>query len=113
MVDNSRITDDDINCSGLDECEFKELMYKYESIIDSKCEKFEFVTKVISDYERLREKVPNAIQLFVEKYWMLYNDDFISDAIESSILPSLIKVIVSNVLSNRRTINSIKTNCNL
>ena len=113
LVDKSRITDDDINCSGLDESEFNELMFKYESIIDSKCEKFEFVTRVISDYERLRGKGANAIQEFVEKNWALYNDDLNSDAIEPSIRPSLIKVIVSNVLSNRYKINSVKKSCNL
>lgn len=113
LVDKSRITEDDINCSGLDESEFNELMFKYESIINSKCERFEFVTKVICDYERLRKTGVKTIQEFVSNHWALYEVDFNCDTIEQSIRPSLIKVVVSNILFSRNKINSIKTSCHL
>ena len=116
IIDMPHKSDDSIydsGDSGLDENDVEELVVKYKTIIDSKCERFEFVTKVISDYTRLRNNESNPIQFFVENHWDLYSDDFDADVIDRTIRPSLIKVVISNVLNNRRKIDSVKKYCKL
>ena len=113
LVKQSPINEDNIIFSGLDECEFQELNAKYNRIIDSKSEKFEFVTKVISDYEQMKIKGHKSIRDFVDLNWHQYEDDLSSDSIDPSIRISLFKVIVSNILSSRLRINKVKISCNL
>lgn len=91
----------------LDESEFQEVRFKYNEIIDTKCEKFEFVTKIVSDYERLRIKY-KTIKDFVNGEWNNYIDEVDVDSIENEIKEPLIKVVLYSILNQRFLINSIK-----
>lgn len=91
----------------LDESEYNEVRYKYNEIIDTKCEKFEFVTKIVSDYEHLRIKY-KTIKDFVNGEWNNYIDEVDVDSIETDIKEPLIKVVLYSILNQRFLINSIK-----
>jgi len=113
LIDTSHKAEESVYYSGLEEIEVEELVDKYRTIIDSKCERFEFVTRVITDYENSRTNESYTARSFVEDNWARYLEDFKSDAIDLTIRPNLIKVVISNVISSRFTIDSVKNYCNL
>lgn len=113
VINPKYLAQDCVLCSGLDECDYQELCSRYAAIIDLKCERFDFVTKVVFDYEHNRAKAKNQILNFVEAWWSHYLNDFDSNAIDDEIKESLIKVVLSNILVNRSKIESIKSSVKL
>lgn len=99
----ARIVDD----LALDEGEYQEVRFKYNEIIDTKCEKFEFATKIVSDYERMRNHY-KKISDFVNEEWNNYIDEVDVDSIDDDIKEPLIKVILYSILNQRFLINAIK-----
>ncbi|MBQ0044243.1 MAG: hypothetical protein KBT05_04390 [Bacteroidales bacterium] len=113
VIDKKYLSEESVFCTGLDEADYQDVCAKYSSIIDSKCERFDFVTRVITDYENKRSRSMNSIQSFVNNNWEVYRDDFESQSLDDNIVESLIKVTLSNILLSRRNIDSIKSKVKL
>ena len=93
-----------------DSAEFEEISRKYKSIINYHCEKYEYFTRVVYDYQNFTssKKGQEKIKDFIELKWKDYKEDFAADGIQESIKSSLIKIIIHNVLQQRFKIDKIK-----
>ena len=94
----------------LDLSTYDEIVHQYKSTIDSHCERCEFFTKVLSDYNTfVCTKKPSEKSLaFVIEKWESYLPDFQVDNIEAETLQGLIQIILYNIVRNRITIDRIK-----
>ena len=98
-----------------DTVQYEEMVHRYREIIDSCCERVEFFTKILFDFNLykgtgvLKERTLN----FVEEYWEKYIDEFDGNGIDPEILEALSKTVVYNVIRKRYDINKIKEGVSL
>ena len=101
----------------IDESLHDEILDKYKDIINDHCEKFEFVTKVLSDYllfkENSKERNTNNINFFIDSIWENYIDNISVPGMNHEIEEGLIKFILYSIIKRRITIQSIKEYTNL
>ncbi|MEI5908352.1 hypothetical protein WAK64_14950 [Bacillus spongiae] len=93
--------------------EIDEINRKYSTFIDKKTEQFEFVTKVINDFNDFRNanrklKGKQAFEEFVELKWKFYDSIIINELVEPEIKEGVAKLVIIKILKNRFTINSVK-----
>ncbi|MFI3174379.1 MAG: hypothetical protein R3Y53_04145 [Bacillota bacterium] len=94
---------------------YDEIIHQYKAIIDSRCEKCEFFTKVLSDYtiyDCNKNQSEKPIMFALEK-WSSYVSEFQIETIEDEILKGLIQIILYTIVRNRITIDRIKKGVNL
>lgn len=93
-----------------DTVEYDEIVRKYRSTIDSCCERVEFFTKILYDFNSytgtgdLKKRSLN----FTEEKWSEYSSEFDVDGIDSDILEGLTKVVLYSVIRRRFDIKHIK-----
>lgn len=98
-----------------DSVQYDEIVRLYRDLIDSCCERIEFFTKVLFDFNAYnnggtaKEKTLN----FVDDYWQKYVTEFDIESIDSDIVESLTKVVIYNVIRRRYDINRIKNGVSL
>lgn len=100
---------------NFDQPVYDETVKRYREIIQSSCEKFEFFTKVLSDYSTF-ECVGSAkykVNQFIDSSWQAYRDDFPIDTSDSEVQKAVIQVILYNIIKNRIAIDTIKKGVNL
>lgn len=112
------ITDIEKNESGftedIDECDYSEVVYRYKEIINNCTERFDFATKVITDYVNYtyvgykKDKLNN----FVLSCWKDYISEF-EYLKDDELKEQLIKIILYNILKQQRAVNNIKKKVNL
>ena len=114
MCDNERtgnpFTDD------MDDGEHEEVSERYRSFISCKCQKFSFVTRVVTDYQsypRADETGNKRVLAFINSKWSGYLDEFSSSTSEDYLTESLIKIILYQIIQQRRLINDVKKRVNL
>ena len=95
-------------CTNLDDGEFDEIESKYGEMIQNYCERFEIVTKVLSDFGDKREKGRDSIDRFINDYWTAYTDEFGLGTIEEEIKENLTKIVLYTIINKRYDINTIK-----
>ena len=102
-------TDQDFS-DRFESAQYDEIVRRYRELIDSCCERIEFFTKILFDYNvykftgTLKEKRLD----FVENYWQNYASEFDGDGIDAETVEGLTKVIVFNVIRRRYDIDKIK-----
>ncbi len=107
---------DDNVLSFIDDSLYDEILDKYKDIINDHCEKFEFVTRVLSDYLSFREnnKAGNInINSFINSIWQNYIEDISVPNMNHEIEEGLIKIILYSIIKRRIAIQSIKESTNL
>lgn len=89
---------------------YDEIVSRYKETIDTCCERVEFFTKVLYDYNLFRgDRTPSKKCLeFVESCWQNYTHEFNIDGIDEETLEGLIKIIVYNIVRRRYSIDKIK-----
>ncbi|MDR0942238.1 MAG: hypothetical protein LBM19_01305 [Holosporales bacterium] len=110
-----RLSKEEAENAGCDEGELDEITRKYEDIMKNKTECFEFVTKVISEYNGYKTEISSKERQkqFIKSKWRQFKDDFACDSLDKDLLPKLIQLIISNVLRSRFRISDIKKEVNL
>lgn len=100
---------------GIDEGMYVEISSRYKSFISCKCQKFPFVTRVLSDYQcyTSTKNGNERILEFVNDQWSTYLDEFASDDSSEEVLSVLIKIILFQLLRQRYLINEVKKRVNL
>lgn len=93
-----------------DEEEIEELNQKYKLLINSYIMRYDFITKIITDY--IKTGLNNKKQ-FIDKCWNNYEAVIISDNIDKDTKETLIKIIIYKILTKKLYINNIKKGVNL
>jgi len=107
VVSECELGADDRELQNCDEAEVENIAGQYRTVICNNTERFQFVTKVMTDYKA--NPVPksrDSINLFVEANWENYESDF--DIDDARHLKIVIKITVRKVLQTRVTIDAIR-----
>lgn len=94
---------------------YDEVVRLYGEMIDSCCERMDFFTRVLFDYNQFQSsKKPREKCLdFVEHFWCNYQSEFNVQGIDGEILEALTKIILYNIVHRRIVIDNIKRGVNL
>ena len=92
-----------------DEEEIEELNQKYKLIINSYTLRYDFVTKIITDYIKSGLKKKQ----FIDNCWDNYVDVITADNMDKNEKETLIKIIIYKIITKREYINNIKKGVNL
>lgn len=94
----------------IDEAVLEEIIHRYKEIIDVCCERFEFVTRVLSDYNQFEsfKSASGRCWEFAVTKWTKYAEEFRVDLIDDETLENLTKIVLYSIVKRRLVINSIK-----
>lgn len=97
----------------LDKCDssdVSEILHRYRDVINNDCERFEFISRILSDYNDFYPELSSSerTRRFISERWEHYKDDFDLKYTDSALKEKVICLTISKVLSNRNTITSIK-----
>ncbi|MDP8202664.1 MAG: hypothetical protein P9M11_11070 [Candidatus Tenebribacter burtonii] len=109
----SEINEYDKNLQEIDEIDIQEIVLRYRDIINNKVDRFEFATKVISDFNSFQSQSSQRSTEFINSEWESYKDEFSIGLIDDDLIEKLIKIIIYKIISKRYLINSIKTKVKL
>lgn len=100
---------------NFDEALYDEIIHKYKEVIDNHCERIEFFTRVLSDYNnyKCQKDLKSKTNDFIEYIWKEYLDEFAIDGITAEVREGLIKVIIYTIIRRRIAIDNIKKGVNL
>ena len=106
---------DDEFVENFDEALYDEIIHQYKGVIDNHCERIEFFTKVLSDYNsyKCQQNTKGKISDFVKCTWKDYINEFSVDGIDPEIQEGLVKIILYSIVRRRISINNIKKGVNL
>lgn len=98
-----------------DSVQYDEVVRRFRDTIDSCCERVEFFTKILYDFNAYKNtgKASEKTINFVEECWSNYSSEFEGDGIDSTTAEALAKVIVYNVIRRRYDIDKIKKGVSL
>lgn len=93
-----------------DAVQYDEVVRRYKDLIDTCCERVEFFTRILYDYNsyNYNGKPKEKTIHFVEDNWSRYLTEINDDTIDPSTIEALSKVIVYNVIRRRYDIDRIK-----
>lgn len=99
----------------IDDGMYDEISSRYKIFISCKCQKFSFVTRVLSDYQDYASTKNGNERIidFVHNRWSTYLDEFVPDDNSEEVLNTLIKIILFQLLRQRYLISEIKKRVNL
>lgn len=100
----------------MDDGMYAEITSRYKTYISCKCQKFSFVTRVLTDYQNYSSTTStrnDRIIEFVNTKWIDYTSEFSDDADEKELICPLIKIILCQLLRQRYLINEVKKKVNL
>ncbi|MBR2954249.1 MAG: hypothetical protein IKC45_07695 [Clostridia bacterium] len=89
---------------------YDEIVNRYSETINTCCERIEFFTKVLYDYNLFKGKQPPSKRglEFVDACWQNYSHEFSVNGIDNETLEGLTKIIVYNIIRRRLSIDKIK-----
>jgi hypothetical protein len=98
----------------LDESDIDEIQSKYKDLINNKCERFDFATKILADYSEYKPKIANKKTFeFIEKCWDKYITEFDIGGMDNVVKEKVIKIIIEKIISQKYLIRDIKKRVNL
>ncbi len=104
------VRETDADLEDYDTSDVAEILQKYRAVINNNSERFEFVSKVLSDFNdfypamRSRERVAR----FISEKWEQYKSDFDLKNTDSATEEVVIRLTISNVLKSRKVIAEVK-----
>ncbi|NLE26330.1 MAG: hypothetical protein GX625_13500 [Clostridiaceae bacterium] len=104
------VSEDDAEIEDYDECDIAEILQKYRVVITNNSERFEFVSRVISDYNEFHPEMKSKERTgkFIESNWINYTDFFDLKSADSTVEKIVIRLTITNVLRSRKIISEIK-----
>lgn len=93
----------------MDESDLYELTIKYKDLINNKVERFDFSTKIISDYKDYKPTNMKTKTIeFINLHWLDYKDEFDIDGVDPLIQEKVLKIIIDNIIRQKYLISDIK-----
>lgn len=90
--------------------DYSEIYRLYQELIDSHCEKMDFFTKVLYDYNTFQKEKQNSkkVMEFVNQTWGKYKDEFSVDGLDNETCKAIIKLILYTIVTRRILIERVK-----
>ena len=94
---------------------YDEVVRLYGDTIDTCCERIDFFTRVLYDYNNFpcNKRPMDKCLEFVNSTWEAYKSEFAVHGIDGETLEALTKTVLYNVVRRRIIINKIKQGVNL
>jgi hypothetical protein len=104
------VGEDDAEFDDYDESDVVEILQKYRDVINNNSERFEFVTRILSDYNEFHSEMKSKerTKKFINENWQKYKDCFDLKSADQTTEEMVIRLTVSNVLRSRKVIADIK-----
>lgn len=115
-TDINNIKEDDVMDElGIDIGIYEKITEMYKGFINSRCEHFEFLTKILYDYDSFCSKGKSSKThiKFIDTYWGKYKDEISLDTMSSELTENLTKIIMYNIIRRMRSIKNITEGTNL
>lgn len=89
---------------------YDEIIRKYHEVITTYSERFDFITRVLHDYQQYsyKGKISDKNISFANDFWQEYLDDLKIDESDDEMQEGLIKIILLTIVTNRIAIDHIK-----
>jgi phage host-nuclease inhibitor protein Gam len=117
IVSICRVDRNDAECAECDDGDFEEIERRYSAIINNKTERFEFITKVLSEYVQYKcnqgMQSKQKTQEFLAVCWSNFQDEFHATNMNTTILEKITKIALANIIRSRNSINNLKEKVNL
>lgn len=109
------VRETDTELDDYDSSDVAEILRKYRAVINNNSERFEFISKVLSDYEEfhLEMKSRDRVPRFISERWNQYMEDFDLKNADAATAEAVIRLTILNVLKSRRIIADIKSKVKL
>ena len=104
------VGEDDAEIEDYDESDVVEILQKYRSVINNNSERFEFISRVLSDYNEFHPEMKSKerTKKFINDSWKNYSDCFDLKNIDPTTEEMVIRLTVINVIRSRKVIAEIK-----
>lgn len=104
------VGEDDAKLEDYDECDVADILHKYRSVINNNSERFEFISRVLSDFSEFHPELKSKerTKKFVDDNWKNYKDCFDLKNADQPTEEMVIHLTVANVLRCRKVIAEIK-----
>jgi len=101
---------DDAKLEDYDESDVAEILQKYRSVINNNSESFEFITRVLSDYNDFHPEMKSKERgkKFIEENWGNYKNNFDLKSADPTTEEMVIRLTISTILRSRKLIVEIK-----
>ncbi len=108
------LLDDDI-IEEFDEAQYQEIARSYHAVIDSHCDRYEFVSRVLGDYNEFEYSGPKKKKAiaFSSALWERYRDEFTVPGIPDETVKGLTRIILYSIVKRRIVIENIRKGANL
>jgi len=109
------VSESDAELGDYDSSDVAEILQKYRAVINNNSERFEFISKILSDFEDFHSEVSSKerVARFISERWMEYKSDFDFKNADPTTKKTVICLTISNVLKKRWDIARIKGKVNL
>lgn len=109
------VGEDDAELIDYDESDVTVILERYRSIINNNSERFEFVSRVLSDYNEFHPemKTKERTKKFIEESWRNYKDGFDLKWADLDTIEMVVRLTIANVIRGRRVITEIKNKVKL
>ena len=104
------VGEEDADLEEYDENDVTEILQKYRSVINNNSESFEFVSRVLSDFNEFyaEMKSKERTKKFIAENWRNYKNSFDLKSADQTTEEIVIRLTISNVLRSRKVISEIK-----
>lgn len=104
------VSGDDVAFQEYDENDVVETLKKYKHVINNNSERFEFISRILSDYNEFHPEMTSKerTKQFIDDNWQNYSDSLDMKSAEASVQELLIRLAITNVLRSRTVIAEIK-----
>lgn len=104
------VRESDAELADYDPSDVAEILQKYRAVINNHSERFEFISKVLSDFNDFNPamKSKERTNRFISEKWEQYKVDFDFKNTDPNTEKVIIQLTLSNILKSRRVITEIK-----
>ncbi len=114
IVSKCEVGRDELSLANFDEGQVDEISRIYHDIICNNSERFEFIAKVIADYNTYNAPInENKIKSFLENHWSDFQGEFFLENVCTEIAEAVIKLTICKVINTRYIVARIKGAINL
>lgn len=92
----------------MDESDYEDLTTRYKSFINNKCERFDYATKVLSDYQEFQNISKDKQTEFINSRWLDYADEFSTSSARDALHEKLMKVVLYHIIRQKNLVSDVK-----